>query len=199
MDDRKVFHTRGYLPHLDPECGTQFVTWRLADALPPAAIQEITDHIDHLPESERKRERYRRVEAYLDAGHGSCILRRPDVAIVLQSILREGDGGLYHLHRWVIMPNHVHVLLTLEQYAELGHVIQRIKGSTSHAINRLLGQSGRLWQPEYFDRLIRDAAHLEKVGQYIEWNPVKAKLCADPKHWPYSSASAIHRDSPPAD
>ena len=52
-----------------------------------------------------------------------------------------------------------------------------------------IGGQGRLWQPDYFDRLIRDQEHFEKVAKYITWNPVKAGLCNDPALWPHSSGN----------
>jgi REP element-mobilizing transposase RayT len=71
----------------------------------------------------------------------------------------------------------------------LATLVQRVKSFTAHQINKELGLTGRLWQPDYFDRAIRDAGHWEKTAQYIEWNPVKAGLCNDPRQWLFSSAS----------
>ena len=84
------------------------------------------------------------------------------------------------------MPNHVHVLLTPKE-TSLDAVIKRIKGASAVEVNRLLGRSGRLWQPGYFDRLIRNSKQSEGTTHYIEWNPVKAKLIADPSLWAWSS------------
>ena len=91
------------------------------------------------------------------------------------------------------MPNHVHALLTPEPSVSLAGAMHRIKGASSREINRLFGRSGRLWQPESLDRWIRDETHFEGVRRYIEWNPVKAKLCRDPKLWPWSSANDAAR------
>ena len=71
----------------------------------------------------------------------------------------------------------------------LQQITRRVKSSSAAAVNRVFGQSGRLWQPDYYDHYIRDEEHFEGVRQYIEWNPVKSMLCSDPMHWPWSSRS----------
>jgi REP element-mobilizing transposase RayT len=87
------------------------------------------------------------------------------------------------------MPNHVHVLLTPLPGEPLGEILRDHKGFTSRTINKALSRSGQLWQEDFYDRFIRDQAHHERVGAYIEWNPVKAGLCDDPSVWQYSSAN----------
>ena len=169
-------YSRGYLPHIEAPGVAQFVTWRLSDALPASAVEAI------------KAEMSRRVEAYCDAGAGECLLRDPRVARVCQETLFAHHRRLYRLHAWAVMPNHVHALLTPETGVSLANAMHRIKGGSSHAINRLLGRR-RLWQPESLDRWIRDERHFEGVRNYIEWNPVKARLCRDPKLQPWSSAN----------
>ena len=70
----------------------------------------------------------------------------------------------------------------LHPNASLAKVLQIMKGASSRAANMALKRSGRLWETEYFDRLIRDEEHFHSVARYIEWNAVKPKLCSDPKH-----------------
>lgn len=89
------------------------------------------------------------------------------------------------------MPNHVHVLLTPHDDRSLKSIVQPLKSFSAVEIRKQLGDSGSVWQPDYFDRLIRDEGHFERVLRYIEWNPVKAGLCSDPKHWPHSSANSV--------
>jgi len=76
----------------------------------------------------------------------------------------------------------------------LDKLVQALKGSSSSALNKLMQREGRLWQPSYFDRVIRNFDHFTGVRRYIEWNPVKAKLCQDPVLWPWSSANAAACD-----
>ena len=103
---------RGYLPHVEGAGLTQFVSFRLADALPFHVLEEMKSEIAKLPEGERRAEMGQRVEAYCDAGHGECHLRDPRAARLLQEKLFEFHGRLYRLHAWSVMPNHRHALLT---------------------------------------------------------------------------------------
>ena len=86
------------------------------------------------------------------------------------------------------MPNHVHILLRPNEGVSLSTIMKSIKSVSSHKINKLLGRSGPVWQPDYFDRYIRDAEHYTKALNYIDNNPVKAGLCTVPSDWPFGSA-----------
>jgi REP element-mobilizing transposase RayT len=63
-----------------------------------------------------------------------------------------------------------------------------IKSFPSHEANMLLGRHGQSWMEDYFDRYVRNEKHFRSAAAYIENNPVKAKLCARPEEWPFSSA-----------
>jgi putative DNA methylase len=60
---------------------------------------------------QREIELRRRIEEYLDAGHGACWLRRPEIAALVEGALRYFDGQRYRLLAWCVMPNHVHTLI----------------------------------------------------------------------------------------
>lgn len=92
------------------------------------------------------------------------------------------------------MPNHVHALVEQIEGARLSDVIQRLKSTTAHRINPMLGRKGRLWRREYFDRFTRDDNHLRTVIDYIEQNPVEAGLTTHATQWKWSSAR--HRTEP---
>jgi REP element-mobilizing transposase RayT len=181
------------LPHEDVERRAQFVTWRLADSIPQSLIALWLEELSTLPKDERKKLLHRRIEAYLDAGQGSLLLKQPPVARVIQESLKYGHNLRYELHFWCIMPNHVHALLTPAEGWPLGKIVQGLKGYTSKEIGKLTQVDGQLWQEDYFDRWMRDAMHFARVAEYIEWNPVKAKLCQDPALWFYSSANEAAR------
>ena len=111
----------------------------------------------------------------------------PAAKIVVDSILF-GVPKRYQLFAFVVMPNHVHVLLL--PHLPLEKITQGIKGFTSHAINLLQGQRGRtLWLDESFDHWLRTQDEFLRAIRYIESNPVKAGLCAAPEQWVASSAS----------
>jgi REP element-mobilizing transposase RayT len=86
------------------------------------------------------------------------------------------------------MPNHVHVLLATNKEHELSTSVRTWKTFSAKRINELLGRSGSLWAPDYFDRYIRDQRHFDTNKHYIEMNPVAAGLCDAPESWPFSSA-----------
>ena len=101
------WYSRGYLPHCDEPGKVQFITYRLGDSLPKSVLDSYDAalcrrEIDDL-------ERMRKIEHYLDKGHGACWLRQPAVAEMVQDNLRHFDGQRYHLLAWCVMPNHVHM------------------------------------------------------------------------------------------
>ena len=167
----------------------QHVIIRLADSLPANVVAAMEAELSALPESERGRTRRERIEQILDAGHGSGLLRREACAEVVASALRFGDGARYRLLAWVVMPNHLHVLI--EQLPEwtLASVVQGLKRHTTREIQRIVGGAGQLWQREYWDRFIRDERHYRRVVDYIHANPVQAGLVTRPEDWRWSSAS----------
>lgn len=104
------WHSRGYLPHFDGPELIQHVTFHLADGLPRKVVDRLESEILSMPVGKRDVERRIRVEAWIDSGYGSCILREPPVAALVQKALQFFDGKRYRLLAWVVMPNHVHVL-----------------------------------------------------------------------------------------
>ncbi|HEV2100566.1 MAG TPA: transposase [Stellaceae bacterium] len=125
----------------------------------------------------------------LDQGHGRRDLALPKIALLIQGALLRFDGERYLLIAWCVMPNHVHVLVKILAGHRLDRVVHSWKSFTAHAGNRLLGRTGPFWAPEYFDRYMRDDAHLAATRTYVEENPVRARLCRDAGDWPFSSAS----------
>jgi REP element-mobilizing transposase RayT len=179
----KSWHDRGYLPHFDAGATLQMVTFRLADSLPAAAYAEL------VAAAADDADRRRRVERIIDEGRGACILADPENAGIVAEALHHCDGERYRLLAYVVMPNHVHVLIEQFEGFRLGEVVSSWKLFTAKALNRRLGAEGAVWAADYHDRFIRDAAHLANAVRYIEENPVKAGLVASPGDWRYSSAA----------
>jgi putative transposase len=175
------WRSRGYLPHFDGELVQQVVSWHLADSLPV----DVAERLAAAADDAETRTHY---EAYLDAGHGSCALRDPVCADIVQDALLHFDGERYRLLAWVVMPNHVHVLAEPMSGHGLADIMHSWKRHTALLINRHLGQSGPLWRREYWDRYIRDELHYAAAVAYIEHNPVQAGLVATAADWPWSSA-----------
>ena len=181
--DEYGWHRRGYLPHFDGPERTQFLTFRLFDSMP----QELLASWQR--ESRNDADLRKKVEKYLDAGHGSNWLRQADVASLVCNSLQFHHSSKYDLDSWVIMPNHVHVLLTPLAGFHLDQVEHSIKSYTANEANKVLKRNGQFWAVECFDRYIRDRRHFDAVVRYIENNPVKAGLCGMPEDWPFSSAA----------
>ncbi|HKW28714.1 MAG TPA: transposase [Verrucomicrobiae bacterium] len=177
------WYSRGYLPHFDKPGLVQFINYRLADAMPTdlryewAALLEIDDEV----------KRQTKIEEYFDRGRGSCLLCDERVAAAVEENWLHFDGQHYRLLAWVVMPNHVHLLVEIWQTPQ-AQLIKDWKGYSARRINRVLNQRGKLWQDDYWDRYIRDETHYRKVVHYIESNPVKAGLVKSPEQWPFSSA-----------
>src|SRR5437867_3864944 len=194
-DEAKGFrgwHSRGYLPHFDAPGTQQFLTWRLADSLPLSRRSEW----EHLLRIEDERVKQIQLEAYLDKGHGACVLRRGDVAETVERTFLFDDGHRCRLLAWVIMPNHVHLLVEMWQ-TPLSKLLHSWKILSSKRANALLGRSGQLWQEDYRDRYMRDEEHYWKTVRYIENNPVKAGLVKSPEQWRFSSAWwRVHSEDP---
>jgi REP element-mobilizing transposase RayT len=177
------WHQRGYLPHRDAPGLVQFVTFRLAGAMPGSRRAEW----EAILQLEENRTRRLRLEEYLDRGLGECWLRDSNLASIVAEALRFFEGDRYRLRAWVVMPNHVHVLLeTLA--VPLAQILQSWKSYTARTANRLLGRTGIFWEREYWDTWIRDEAQEKKAVRYIESNPVKAGLVREASAWSWSSA-----------
>lgn len=187
----KQWHSRGYLPHCDVPGLIQSVTFRLADSLPAEVLAGLRLH------SGNDKEQHKKIEALLDAGHGACWLKQPDIADIIENTLLHWDATRYHLLAWCIMPNHVHVLFETREGSPLPAILQGWKSFSAKAINRYLGRTGTVWMQDYFDRYIRDDHHLAATIAYIHANPVNAGLVDHEWEWLHSSA---HRSAgvPPA-
>ena len=180
FDPRKPVRIyRRNLPHWRQDGATYFVTWRLADSLPAAQVRYLRQLRDAMVETPAdddpslawEREYFRSMERFLDAGHGSCVLRRPDLRGVVEACMRRFDGVRYQLGEHVVMPNHVHALVRPLGDLKLETVIGRWKSFTTREANRRTRGSGSLWQEEFHDRIVRDAAELERTIRYILNNP----------------------------
>ena len=193
------------LPHWGQRSRLVFVTFRLADSLPAEVLAkwsaEREEWLSAHPEPwdaatarEYSVEFPERLEHWLDAGHGSCVLAQEDCRSVVSDALLYYNGKRYRLHSYVIMPNHVHMLLEIADGDDLSNIIRDWKSFTSKAIGKLLGSSGTIWQSDYFDRLIRNGEHYNNVVSYIRKNARQIARPAD-----CEAAQLGERASPPAD
>ena len=183
----REWHSRGYLPHFDHPGLVQSITFRVADSLPMEVVLRLSQRKTVATDADAVELR-KTVETALDRGVGACHLKNLQVAQIVQDALLHFDGERYRLLAWVVMPNHVHVMIETLPGFRLDEVVHSWKSYTAKKCNRLLGQTGAFWEAEYFDRFIRNAEHFRKAREYIEENPVKAHLAAKAGDWVYSSA-----------
>jgi REP element-mobilizing transposase RayT len=148
-------------------------------------VRSMQRELESLPPDRQDAERRKRIEELLDRGHGCCALRDPHMARCVVDTWKRFEPERYELLAWVVMPNHVHVMVHVRQGWELGRILQSWKSFTGR---RLKAEHGVGWLREYWDRYIRDERHFASAVAYIHNNPVKARLVARPEDWPWSSA-----------
>jgi putative DNA methylase len=152
--------------------------------------------IESLPEMNARQIALRRkIQQYLDAGYGRCWLRDERIAGLVQNAMLHFDDQRYRLLEWVIMPNHIHAILETREGHPLSDVLHSWKSFTAKEANRILRRTGPLWEPEYFDRYLRNSTHYFVAVRYLRPNPVKAKLCSRPEDWKFSSAFEMASDT----
>jgi carbamoylphosphate synthase large subunit/REP element-mobilizing transposase RayT len=183
----EVHQRRRNLPHWEQEGVTYFVTFRLADAVPQDLLREWKEELETWlkfhPEpwdAATKHDYQRRFqddrERWLDQGHGECLLKKPAVAAIVVDSLRHFDSQRYVLDAFVVMPNHVHVLVQPAKNQSLSDILHSWKSFSGKAINISLGRTGAFWQEETYDRIVRDWNELVRNRDYIIRNPEKANL-----------------------
>ena len=190
-----IWWDRGYHPHFESQQHIQHICVHLADSLPKQVVEHMVDELRALSPSLRDAEKERRVSAYLDAGHGDCVLQEPEVAAMVQQSLLHFAGTRYVLHEWCIMPNHVHILMQPANGWTMSTSMASWKSFTGRRISQWRQQKmgaapGPAWHREYFDRFIRDEGHYRNVVNYIAQNPVKGGLVESAEAWEWSSAFA---------
>ncbi len=118
------------------------------------------------------------------------LFQSPLYADLLLTVIGEKrDSGSTQIHEYVVMPDHLHLLLTPGSGLTLERVMQLIKGSYSFRIKRELGFSGEVWQTSFYDRRVRDRGEFDRFRQYIRMNPVRRRLVQAAEEYRFSSAS----------
>lgn len=177
--DKEIEKHGDKLPHWQQGEAMQFVTFRLADAMPRAKLriwaEERRTWLEWHPEpwtEEVEKEYHRRftkkLEEWLDAGEGSCLLKEPSNRQVLAETLMRDHGTRVRHEAWVIMPNHVHLLFS--PMWPLEKLMKTWKGVSARRIGK-----GSIWQKNYRDTMIRDSKHLANTVRYIRKNPAKLR------------------------
>ena len=205
----ELWASRGFLPHYDASNKFQMITYRLADSLPsekiPSELQLFSTPgstgVPPVENSDYSVKRRKSIESILDKGYGSCLLAHPSIAQLVVDAWKYFDQKRYELIAYVVMPNHVHLMVKTFDNFPLPHIIHSWKSFTAHEIFKCLRsrntgetpvlpeyRSKQVWQIEYWDRFIRDEDHFKQAVDYIHQNPVKAGLCDKVEDWKWSSA-----------
>ena len=109
--------------------------------------------------------------------------------MVLEHCLHD-HGRKYWLHAAVVMPDHVHMILSVYGDAAgqpfgLPEILNGIKGASAHSVNKALGRKGHVWQDESFDHILRSSESAEARSEYIRNNPVRKGLVETAEEWPW--------------
>lgn len=155
------WHRRGYLPHFDAPDAEHAVTYRLADAFPLDALERMRQEHAAFPDGERGRRLRGAIERFADSGTGACLLTQQACATIVCDNWRRFDGVRHDLLNWVVMPNHVHLMIRVIAGYPLSGIVNSWKSYSASRINRLLKRSGPVWMADYWDRFIRDAGHAQ--------------------------------------
>jgi putative transposase len=187
------------LPHWSQAGALCFITWRTWDSMPAAVVRCWRAERDEWlrchgvdpsradweakvrdwawPQQRTFREFLsRRWSEHLDQLHGACLLRQPKLARIVGESLRHGDGDLYWLSDYVVMPNHVHILAAFAAEDVMLKQCESWKHFTARKINREVGRFGRLWEQDAFDHLVRFPEEFERLRRYVADNPAAARV-----------------------
>ena len=192
-----------YLPHWDYPDVRQFITYRLWDSLPKSQWRIISEQVAKVPEERRRTYMGHLMEEWLKTGSGCGILTAPDVYPIILDDWFQHNKTAYEILEWVIMPNHVHLLIKQYSGYALKDIINNWKSYTSHKIKETASYRRAIannpefvdsvWFPNYFDRMIRGSNHNRKTRQYILDNPIgltwRHKTVEKSEDWPLSSAT----------
>ncbi len=175
--------SRRRLPHIHVIGQPLFVTFRLHGSLPRGR--------EFCGESMSSGKAFVCMDRLLDnCCAGPTYLRIPSIAALVRDSIEQGGKGDYALHAWVIMPNHIHLLITPQ--ADVSKLMQKLKGTTARYANQQLGRTGMpFWQDESYDHWVRGADEARRIESYVVQNPVRAGLVALPEEYAWSSAARV--------
>jgi len=187
------------LPHWSQAGVVCFITFRLHDSMPREVIdgwhqerglwlrqnginpnkptwRDDLQALDHQHQLEFYSTFSTRWHDELDSCHGSCVLRNPENSKIVADSLLKFNGDRYWLTDFVVMPNHAHLLVVFPDDDSMLLQCEAWKRFTGRKINQRMADSGRFWQQDGFDCLVRSETQFEHFRRYISDNPRKARL-----------------------
>ncbi|MFC1719031.1 transposase [Candidatus Poribacteria bacterium] len=221
---------RRNLPHWQPAGATFFITYRLAGTLPVIVLNELQKEHQRLQALPREpsyseaewnllvaKKMFACWDKRLDQDRSIKWLPEPRISSIIRDNIYHHAGTKYSLWAYVIMPNHVHVVLQPSevwtkrfeqddgrkaQYEKgsLSAILHSLRGYTAREANKILCRTGKFWQGAAYDHWVRDNDELQRIIRYVEKNPVQAGLVESPEDWRFSSAyDRIQQDLGPFD
>jgi adenine-specific DNA-methyltransferase len=187
----EIIIKHGKLPHWTQENSWYFITFRLADSIPKQKVEQLKKERELWFEKHRKKDRTEyskeelkeyyylfseRVENWLNAGHGKCVLKNKLNAEIVANAIKYFDGKRYELDEWVVMPNHVHVLVKPFENYSISDITHSWKSFSANEINKNINSSGQLWMHESYDHIVRNEKAFRAIKNYIKQNPQKAGI-----------------------
>lgn len=194
----------GRLPHWEVEDGRYFVTMHLTGAIPPEGQERIHGVADESRRLQRHdhdgrlaihRRVYAEMERWLDRATTVTQLVNELVARMVIDAIHHRQENDWNMLAYVVMPSHLHFFFELRKPG-LKKCLESFRRWTGHQAAKILGTEGAgFWQDEWFDHWSRSESEDERIVDYIQENPVKAKLVTSHLDWPHGSWSDIKRDS----
>ena len=185
---------RGRLPHWEVVGGRYFVTIHLAGALPAEASARIHRMSQQLRDC--KGGEYLRLAKRVFAAMESHLDRAPSVhhfmhaqvaGEVQEAIAYRQRHRIWDVFEYVVMPSHIHLFIEVAE-GSLKQSLESFKDWTAHRAADVLGPHGvRFWQKEWFDHWARTPQEEDRIREYIRRNPVRGRLVADYRDWPFGS------------
>ena len=211
MPNYKIYYKRN-LPHYQPPGYTFSVTFRLTDSLPLHIIKKLQaekelklNKINNIISKNEKLQSYldyqqnyfeefdNQLDRYLDSPKWLADGR---IASIVKEAIHYRDGKVYELIAFTIMPNHAHIVFKPIIKKIVGRtncstyivtdILKSLKWYTAFNCNKILERTGAFWQHESYDHVVRNSDELERLVEYILYNPVKARLCKNWEDWKWS-------------
>ncbi len=183
FNPREWFHIdrSNILPHLYQPNKLYFVTFRLSDSIPKEVLTKIREESRILKSQLKETDsdllrKYNQklmatIDKYIDRGYGSQYFINSEIRQLMVDTLMERHQKDYYIYDYVLMPNHVHLLIRTGAIKTLTELISQIKRKSAYRINKYLSRTGDVWHENFFDVIIRSWQHLRSVQNYIKSNP----------------------------
>ena len=194
----KTEKARRKLPHWQQQDCTYFITFRLHDSLPAGKfaawnedrhrwlrsrnlnpelpLEELLEKLDSKQKETYYKTFWKCYHDMLDDCYGSCLMRDSYNAKIVADALLFFDKERYVMGDFVIMPNHVHLLVTPIENRSISELLHSWKRFSARKINEKMQQDGRLWQPESYGHIVRNEPQLQRIQSYIKKNPQHLKV-----------------------